>query len=101
MVGLEHGPVFPGQGAGQWLTRSCDEKQRGLRVDHAVLQAQVRMEEEGEAFQLCTQQTVFIGLMKREKETETEKSHRFIIRWSDEDRNVVGIILKFLPSCVK
>lgn len=64
MVGLEDGPVVPGQGAGEGLARACDEEEGGLGIDRAVLQAQVGMEEEGESFELGTQQAVLIGLQE-------------------------------------
>lgn len=64
MVGLEDGPVIPGEGTRQGLSRSRNEKQGGLGVDCAVLQTQVRMKKEGEAFQLRTEQTVLIGLTR-------------------------------------
>lgn len=79
MVGLENGPVVPGEGTWQGLPGSSDEEQGGLGVDCTVLQTQVRVKEEGEAFQLCTEQTVFIGLITRETRDKREKSHRFII----------------------
>lgn len=72
VVGLENGPVVAGEGAWQGLPRSSDEEQRGLWVDRAVLQAQVRVKEEREAFQLCTEQTVFIGLVTRQRERDGE-----------------------------
>lgn len=96
MVGLKNSPVISGEGTWQRLPRSSDEEKRGLGVDRAVLQTQVRVKKEGEAFQLCTEQTVFIGLTETRK-----KSHRFIIHHNDEDRNVLDIIHQFLQSCVK
>lgn len=74
VVGLENGPVVPGEGSWQGLPGSGDEEQGGLGVDRAVLQTQVRVEEEGEAFQLGTEQTVFIGLNTRGTETR-ERNH--------------------------
>lgn len=100
MVGLENGPVIPRERSWQGLAGSSDKEQGGLGVDRAVLQTQVRVKKEGEAFQLCTEQAVFIGLINRETETR-EKSHTFIIHQSDEDRNVLDIIPQFLPSSVK
>ena len=72
MVGLEHGPVVPWEGAGQGVPGAGDEEQRGLGVDCAVLQTQVGVEEEGEAFQLCTEETVFIGLINTEREERND-----------------------------
>lgn len=74
MVGLENGPVIPRERTWQGLPGSGDKEQRGLGVDCAVLQTQVGVKKEGEAFQLCTEQTVFIGLMNRETETR-ERNH--------------------------
>lgn len=64
VVGLEHGPVLSGQHAFLYLTGPCHVEQWGLGVDAAVLQAQVRMQEEGEAFELRAQQAVLIGLQR-------------------------------------
>lgn len=64
MVGLEHSPILSGQHAFLYLTRPCHIEQWGLGVDAAVFQAQVRMQEEREAFELCTQQAVLIGLQQ-------------------------------------
>lgn len=69
MVGLENGPVIPGERTWQGLPGSSDKKQGGLGVDGAVLQTQVRVKKEGEAFQLCTEQTVLIGLINGETKT--------------------------------
>lgn len=83
VVGLEDSPVVPGERTRQRLPRAGDEEQRGLWVDCAVLQTQVRVQEEGEAFQLCTQQTVFIGLVGRKKHTAREgemKTHEKVIK---------------------
>lgn len=98
MVGLENGPVIPGEGTWQGLPRSSDKEQGGLGVDNAVLQTQVRVKKEGEAFQLCAEQTVFIGLINRETETR-EKSHKFIIHKHDEDRNASPLYCDILQFC--
>lgn len=83
VVGLEDSPIVPGKWTRQRLPRAGDEEQRGLWVDGAVLQSQVRVQEEGEAFQLRTQQTVFIGLVGRKKHTAREgeiKTHERVIK---------------------
>ena len=95
VVGLEDRPVVPREGTWQGLPGPSDEEQGGLGVYCAVLQAQVRVKKEGEAFQLSTEQTVFIGLINTETET------RVIINQSDEDRNVLDLIPPFLQSCAK
>lgn len=62
VVGLEHSPVLTGQHALLHLAGPCHVEQRGPGVDATVLQAQVRVQEQGEAFELCTQQAVLVGL---------------------------------------
>lgn len=64
VVGLEDRPVLAGQHALLHLTGPRHVEQWGLGVDAAVLQAQVRMQEKREAFELCTQQAVLIGLQQ-------------------------------------
>lgn len=64
VVGLEDRPVLAGQHALLHLTGPRHVEQWGLGVDAAVLQAQVRMQEKREAFELCTQQAVLIGLQR-------------------------------------
>lgn len=95
MVGLEDGPVVPGEGAGQGLSRSRDEKKGGLGVDRAVLQTQVRVKKEGEAFQLRTEQTVLIGLTRERNDRDSSitrviNTHMY---WTS--------FPSFLKSCVK
>lgn len=70
VVGLEHGPVVPGQRTRQGLSGSGDEEKRGLGVDSAVLQTQVGVKKEGEAFELRTEQTVLIGLSNTNKQEQ-------------------------------
>lgn len=64
VVRLEHSPVLAGQHALLHLTGPGHVEQRGLRVDAAVLQAQVRVQEQGETFELRAQQAVLIGLQQ-------------------------------------
>ena len=83
VVGLEHGPVVPGERTWQGLPGSSDEEQGGLGVDGAVLQTQVRVKKEGEAFQLRTEQTVFIGLINREtarERNQTDSSYTGVMK---------------------
>lgn len=81
MVGLENSPVIPRQWTWQGLPRSSDKEQGGLGVDRAVLQTQVRVEEKGEAFQLRTEQTVFIGLINTETGREIAQIHHKAWWW--------------------
>ena len=67
VVGLEHGPVVPGQRAREGLAGARDEEEGRAGVDAAVLQAQVGVQVEGEALELGAQKAVLIGLREREE----------------------------------